>query len=64
LVNHPIPQGAALGDFDGDGRLDAFIVSATYSQDGSGAWVPRATPARIWLNTSAKPSASSVSERK
>jgi probable HAF family extracellular repeat protein len=64
LGNHPIPQGAALGDFDGDGRLDAFVVSATYSQDGSGAWVPRATPARIWLNTSAKPSASAGSERK
>jgi uncharacterized membrane protein len=61
----PITGSAvALGDFNGDGFLDAFIVSATYSQDGSGAWVPRATPARIWLNTSAKPSASSVSERK
>jgi hypothetical protein len=51
LVNNAISEGVALGDFNGDGKPDAFVTNADYVQGDTGNYVARAYPAQVWLNT-------------
>jgi hypothetical protein len=42
LVNNAISESVALGDFNGDGKLDAFVTNADFVPDGTGSYVARA----------------------
>ncbi len=50
-------SGVALGDLNGDGRLDAFVVNLRLVDGAKNPPVFGGVPAEVWLNTSpARPS--------
>ena len=46
---------AALGDFNGDGRLDAFVVNLRVADGSKAPPVFGGETAEVWLNTTSKP---------